>query len=309
MSLIGRPKAEVVAKALEQIADDQYSVNEVEEGAEEITISVSEESCYEPLWEAMRELEKMHEENCDPANQLTLEEDWSDFWTFKLIELLFAPLDRENMSSILRGRTFEEVLLYLHDLFKFSLRTLQGMLGVGRETVWRSSLPVPIADLENWANLAEHLSTFYARRLSKQFPKIVNRAEKLLLLRTDYEVPNDVRRYIEEASKCYLYGQLIGCLMVCRSTIEFAVKDRLITLGYGAQLQVFEQSEKGDSLKYLIDSAQQLLPFNYGDVLRKAQDVRKVARIAVHVAPPNEKECREMFLLTRQIVHTLYAKP
>ena len=115
MRLIERPKAEIVAKVLELIAEDQYSINEGEEGeGEENTIFNAGEAPYEHLLEAMQELEKMHKEASGPENELTLEEAWSDLWTFKLIELLFSrPQDREKMFSILRGRCHEDVVIYL----------------------------------------------------------------------------------------------------------------------------------------------------------------------------------------------------
>lgn len=310
MRLMERPKAEIIAKVLELMAKDQYRISEGEEGeGEEITIFDAPEPPNDLVLEALQQLTSMHEEANGPEHQLTLEEDWSDSWTFKFIELLFSnPQDREKVSSILQGKSYEDALLYLHDLFNSVMSDIQGMVGAGRETIRKPDEAESIVNLENWDNGPEQLATFHAMRLSKQFPKIINRAEKLSLLRTDYEVPGDVRRYIEEASKCYLYGQLTGCLMVCRSAIEFAVRDRLKTR-HSSELQSFEKSQNGDSLKYLIEFAKELLPWQFKDALEDAQKVREAARRAVHVKPSDENECRDMFMLTRTVVHMLYIKP
>jgi hypothetical protein len=195
------------------------------------------------------------------------------------------------------------------ELIKDGWRYIQSRLATGRETIRKPDGFEDLVDLENCHPLREHLSSFYARRLGKQFCKIIDRAEQLPLLLTHYDVPNDVGVYMEEASKCYLQGLFIACLMICRSTIEFAVRDRLKTLGHSSQLESFEKSDNGDSLKHLIELVQRLLPWQFKLVFEAAQKVREAARRAVHMSRPDDEECRKMFLLTRDIVHALYVEP
>src|SRR6185369_11708963 len=117
-------------------------------------------------------------------------------------------------------------------------------------------------------------------RLSKQFPKLVDRAYQLSVFTAEIPAPTKVARYMEEASKCYLYGQRIACLMVCRSAIEFAIPDRLVTLGYGTQLEEFKMTLNKDSLLKLIKFSKELLP-QYMRSLDDSERVCKTANSAV----------------------------
>ena len=60
--------------------------------------------------------------------------------------------------------------------------------------------------------------THYAVEISNLFPRLIRRAEQLRILPAEVRVPAIVERYLEEASKCYLYGcfyWMRRCLQVC----------------------------------------------------------------------------------------------
>ena len=186
------------------------------------------------------------------------------------------------------------------------MKEAERLLAVGRETIPRSGANEVSEGLDGVFrdDMHERLSNFHARRLSKQFPKIIDRAVELELLTVDYEVPDRVRRYIEEASKAYLNGQWIACLIVCRSAIEFAVRDQLETSGYGSELDKLE-SQKGDSLFHLLELAKETMG-KHRDPLEYAEEVRRRANRAVHADLPHVDECRDMYNLTRKIMQLLY---
>jgi hypothetical protein len=311
MKVVERPKAEIVARVLERIAEGRYGAD-IDENGEWIifpdygpTFLEREEYFSEQLGE----LEKMHDVSEAQDSDSTLAEDWSDFWTLKLLEQdPFSGRSNERFSPILRGKSYEEVITYLYDVLTGNLEEAERLLAVGRETIPKSEASGVSGDLdEDFSDdMPERLSSFHARRLSKQFPKIIDRAVGLALLTADHEVPAKVRRYIEEASKSYLSGQWIACLMVCRSSIEFAIRDRLKTSGYGSELDAFEKSPKGDSLLHLIELAKEHMAWQYRVPLEDAQKVRQAAVRAVHAEPPRDDECRDLFLRTRMVMQMLY---
>jgi hypothetical protein len=314
MSVVEPSKAETVARVLKRIAEDRYHSDLGEDG--ELIIIMD----YGPTFlerekffsEQLGELEKMRDGSQDQGGDSALAEEWSDFWTLKLLERKpFNGNDNDWLFPSLKGKSYEEVITHLYALLTGNLEKAEGLLAAGRETIPKTE--------DNWKSgsldeiftndMHERLSNFHARRLSKQFPKIVDRAVRLVLLTADYEVPNKVNRYIEEASKAYLNGQWIACLMVCRSAIEFAVRDRLKTSGFGSALDTFEKSTNGDSLKQLIELAKKHMAWQYRPPLEDAQKVRGAAVRAVHADPPHDDECRDMFLLTRTVMHMLYREP
>ena len=314
MSLDERSRTEIVARVLERIAEYRYYADEDEDGELIVipdygpTFSELEEYFSEQL----AELEKMHHASEEQESDLTLEEDWSDFWTLKLLEQEpFKGQNNEELFPNLKGESYEEVIIYLYGALTGNLEEAERLLAVGRETIPKIEANEVSASVDEGFSddMHERLSSFHARRLSKQFPKIVDRAVGLAILTSDYEVPNKVRRYMQEASKSYINGLWIACLMVCRSAIEFAVRDRLRTLGYGSELAAFEKSPEGESLCYLIELANKLMDKRYRDTLEDAQVVRRAAVRAIHAEPPHDDECRDLFLRTRMVMQSLYREP
>lgn len=320
MSLIDARKVEVVSTALQMIASDRYSITRNDDGdAETIAIPADEPSFADLEDYFSDELEAL--QNMRGASRLdpgeSLEEEWSDEWTSRLLdEWGFEPEPREMMLDALRGEPYENVIIRLHDYLTEADKDIQTWLTVGRETFLSAEIKDYILKIDDpykiderfKDHLEEYLASFYARRLSRQFPKMVDRAAQLAMMKTDFQPIPRVHRYLEEATKCYVHGQWIACLMVCRSLIEFAVRDRLKVYGFEKELEAFEKSDKGDSLCALIQLGKQYLPWEYGGSLEDAQKVRQVAVRAVHTDPPGADECRELFMRTRIIVGLLYCK-
>jgi hypothetical protein len=146
----------------------------------------------------------------------------------------------------------------------------------------------------------------YAEELSRLFPKLIRRAEQLNVLPTEDRAPTEVQTYLQEASKCYIYGQFIACLIVCRSAIDFALRDRLVKHGHGAELESLRRERK-DTLENILSLARSALSWELTATLKDANDVRQKANDAVHEKVPKPDTCREMFIKTRGVLRELYS--
>jgi hypothetical protein len=73
-----------------------------------------------------------------------------------------------------------------------AVRTREGLVSADAE-----SLEKP---LKNWSLDDDRVTDFYAAWIGKQFPKIIDRAEKLNAIPASAQVPESVQRYLIEAS-------------------------------------------------------------------------------------------------------------
>lgn len=138
MRLIERPKAEIVARVLERIAEDRYYGGDDEEGESIIIPDYGPTFLQreEYLSEQLGELEKMHDGSEGHDNDFVLSENRSDSWTLRLLEQdPFGVEDSERLFSILKGRTYEEVITYLHVALTENLEEAERLLATGRETI------------------------------------------------------------------------------------------------------------------------------------------------------------------------------
>ncbi len=184
---------------------------------------------------------------------------------------------------------------------------LQRLLAKGREGVSVDSL----ANLERDANpeaVSVGVVTHYANEMSRLFPKLIRRAEQLRIVPIEQPAPPDVQHYIEEASKCYIYGRFVACLIVCRSAIEFALRERLLSKGQERALSAMK-NQRNDSLWNLIELARSVFSRELLPTLDDSDEIRRAARDAVHVAEPKPELCKEMFIKTRGVLGELYSLP
>jgi hypothetical protein len=133
----------------------------------------------------------------------------------------------------------------------------------------------------------------YADEIAALFPRVVKRAGALRILNADEEAPLPVQKYLAEASQCYIYGRHLACLIVCRSAIEFSLRERL--------------GRDDLELEELITLGKRQLHWTLGSTLDDATCVRKAANRAVHERPPEDEVCREMFERTRGVLRELYS--
>ena len=217
-----------------------------------------------------------------------------------------APLAAALALSDLKEAKWEDVLYWI-DSYLTQGRYLEGKIGElvveGREGF---SSPV-VQEMESAVDtsprdfLALYVVRKYAKELKENFPHVVERAQLLRVVPASKNVPNHVREYLEETSRCFIYGHFLASLLVCRSAIEAAVKDRLRDKGYARELR-----EKEDSLMSILDLA---LEKGLMDktVCGVAQDIRKMAGKAAHPETvPDEGCCKWAFDATRGVLQHLY---
>lgn len=146
----------------------------------------------------------------------------------------------------------------------------------------------------------------YSREMMALFPRIVHRAEMLRILKVSKKAPGNVVRYLQEGSRCYIYGHFLASLVLCRSAIEAAVEDRLRQMGHGEELDHIEEHKMWSLLEMAREKG--LLGKRW---YRDADSVRSLGNRAAHAETvgkiPKENECKQAFDLTRKILEHLYA--
>jgi len=219
------------------------------------------------------------------------------------------PGGAESLAEKLGGATWEELVRWLDYIYEAAWEGEGEWEGIGprlartregfgtasdayMEKLIHSTQPESVRMI---------LEKKYARDLIKLFPKIVNRADSDLrrLLVSSLEPSDLVRRYLNEAMRCYIYGQFLGSLLVCRAAIEASLEDRLPA----TEVQNIEK----DKLMTLIDRARKNRLLD--DALQKwAHEVRKLANDAAHPEHlVSEDECRLSLQKTRGILEYLYS--
>ena len=166
-----------------------------------------------------------------------------------LFAVLIGPEHAKQVAQQLAGAPYEKIVKEAH-------KRTQGIYDVSYNQLVRERERLASPDAGDWesrvvSTSAESVSqavfSEYARELSFLFPKMIRHAEKLRTLPVLAPVPPEVQQYLAEASKCYLYGRYIACLVVCRSAIEFELRDTLCR--YGKEEKLVElRCDKKDTL-------------------------------------------------------------
>ena len=174
----------------------------------------------------------------------------------------------------------------------------RGQLGAsGRSKMESIAITLSHNDVRN-AIVSQCLADFADR-----FPASIKRIERLRVLTARSPVPDEVQRYLDEA--CYISGRFLSCLIVCRSAIEFAMRDFLIREGKQKELDSLKTG-RGDGLFAMIKLARGLR-WKLEPTLDTADDIRRAASDAVHNKAPRPEFCEEAFLKTRGFLTELYS--
>jgi hypothetical protein len=160
--------------------------------------------------------------------------------------------------------------------------------------------------LKGWNEDADRVTDFYAAWLGKRYPAMIDRAEKLNAIPAREKVSEAVQRYLIEASKCYIFGQYIACLLVCRSALIFSLEDYLIREGKQPDLDAL-RANQDYAVGPLIRLARSLNKWRMKPTFDDAWEVGKQANAAVHVGAPGPELCRDLFIKTRGVLKELYA--
>ncbi len=213
-----------------------------------------------------------------------------------------------RLAERLDGKTWEELVRWLDYIYQGIWEGEGQWKGIGPELArlregFGTADDAQVEELvlqTQPETLRMYLERKYARDLIKLFPKMVNRSDSDLrrLLVASVEPSDLVKRYLNEAMRCYVYGQFLASLLVCRAAIEASLEDRLP--------ETERQDIAKDKLKNLIDRA-----WDKGllDNCRQewAHEVRKLANAATHPSRSiGEDECRRSLQKTRGILEHLY---
>ncbi|MCI0724184.1 MAG: hypothetical protein L0338_35270 [Acidobacteria bacterium] len=153
--------------------------------------------------------------------------------------------------------------------------------------------------------ISDAVVCYYARILGKRFPRMVKRAEELRVLPAVRKVPEAVNEYLREATRCFVFGQFVASLVLCRTAIEIALTDFLDKHGKGRELQQLRDN-RADTLRAVIDLARSCAPRRMLASLDDADEVRRKANVATHEKPLEPEQCKDLFVRTRGILQELY---
>ncbi|GEM_PF-6524358 len=143
----------------------------------------------------------------------------------------------------------------------------------------------------------------YAREMANLFPQLVERAAKLAVLAATSKPPREVQCYLAEATKCYLYGRFISCLIVCRGALEEAVSDLLERRGLRQEFNHVSNFGGGELARMIRFAKGKPIP---GISWDEADNIRKSANKAAHGQAPSEEQCRSLFEDTRSVLLQIY---
>jgi hypothetical protein len=187
----------------------------------------------------------------------------------------------------------------------------EDMRGATKAVVARENLSLENGDqleclLRQWNHDDDRVTDFYLEFLGKRFEGMIDRAERLSSLTVRVQAPPDVQRYLTEASRCFIFGQYLACLVVCRAAIEFALGDFLQRIGKGPEINKLQERNE-DGLWGRISIARSLKQWNLSITLDTAWQVAKSANIVLHEKEINSEKCKELFFRARGVLRDLYS--
>jgi hypothetical protein len=180
----------------------------------------------------------------------------------------------------------------LHDLLEKALQ--QKSAGCGQ--------PRPLSESE----VADALDAAFAAEVLGKLPEIVSRAAHLDEMNLE-GVPDSVRRYFDEAHRCYLYGFDVACAVLCRAILESALKASVDPKGL-----IERKVPKERYFNELVENAKQLQdPHDGRDDQPCAFDVKHAGNWAIHNLSRFNREyggerLHEVLANTRKVLLDLY---
>jgi hypothetical protein len=204
------------------------------------------------------------------------------------------------------GKTPEEVLK------EFLSSTLGRYVGQHLRHIRERLGTEPLAGIEATAiqvapgGVTESVVSSVLSDLASGLEQVIRRSEELRILPAAAPVPDSVQRYIQEASRCYVDGRYLACLLVCRSAVEFGLRDFLKRQGKEAELRALH-AEQGDGMAGLITLARSLGKWKLTPTLSDADEVRRKANAAAHETAPDPEMCKDLFIKARGVLRELYS--
>jgi hypothetical protein len=148
---------------------------------------------------------------------------------------------------------------------------------------------------------------YYAAEIANLFPRLVKRASQVPLALSRLHVPPGVQQYVIEASKCFIYGRFLACLVVCRTALEVGYKDLILRRGKQMEFARFASSEGEGELARMIRFVKATLADFPSERCVDADEVRVSANRVAHGSPVSPEDCRGLFQRTRGVLEALYS--
>jgi hypothetical protein len=144
------------------------------------------------------------------------------------------------------------------------------------------------------------LDDYFTVTLLVNVPGIVKRWRRLEDIRVALRPLNDnVSHYMLQATTCYLYGLYEAASVLCRTVLEFTLREQLGTIG-GVHLR--EQNLNG-----LITLAEQTRLLRGIDA-QKARQIQRVGNRAIHSAGIVQREALAQVQRTVEVLRQLYGE-
>lgn len=130
---------------------------------------------------------------------------------------------RELVSDLTqhRGRTGVARRISLHQPPRFKATSKQSRLLL--EALKQHLGPVETESIPG-SNGEDAIDAALTEEVLGKLPKMVDRTLSLDDVRLDGVLRKDVKCYFYEAHRCYLYGFPVACAVLCRATLEFALR-------------------------------------------------------------------------------------
>jgi hypothetical protein len=219
-----------------------------------------------------------------------------------------GPVLGARIADQITEREYWRVVVEIHDQQRMLVSSVQKLLIKQREGLSLKVMAEIEAGVIPEAITCSVIST-YAGEIANTFPKLIKRAERLYILDADESAPQEVQEYLKEASRCYLHGRYLACVIVCRSAIEVAIRKRLLSSSRGrTEIEALEEC-RANTLENLIEAGRRVFSWDKKQTLDDADEIRRRANEAVHTKPLEDEGCIELFMKTRGVVRELYSNP
>jgi len=176
------------------------------------------------------------------------------------------------------------------------------MFGTGKIIKGKRSELGDVIELlcSNWMKMDE----IFAVELLAKLDPLVQRTMEIRGIFADDEPPKNIRKYLAEATRCYLYGFYQACIALCRATIEAVLELKLRDKGWNISMIVGDK--KGEILSAMIRVAREkgIIDEN---MYNYAHSIRKKGNFCLHQRQIyTSKKALECIRNTREILEFIY---
>ena len=218
----------------------------------------------------------------------------------------------EDMSLVLGRRVAVDyraseatVLKFAND--RWDAVVYSGVVAEARESGWSRKAADIYDDVsnqltpQNRAAIRMNAGFHYAYELVDALERTVKRSLALEILPVSENAPMEVRRYMKEATRAYLYGLDRASVALCRACVEAALRAKLSALG-------MMENEAPLELEQMISRASRSPLRLGGPLIMAAHEVRLHGNAVMHFRRDSEVKAKEMVDRMRTVVDGLFGQ-